>query len=170
MAAPIVTGVVALMLEARPELTPAQVKHRLTSTATSLVFGSPTGTGKGLVNAVAAVGTSDVSFPRQLYPVTYAFASGMYAILIGTPIVWRDLTWNGGVDSIGRPWALVSWDNVVWNRTTWQNIDWAAFNWSAISWEDISWEDISWEDISWETGTKTKDSKHGDDDEWRKDD
>ena len=170
MAAPIVSGVVALMLEARPELTPAQVKHRLMSTSTQLVAGFPTGTGKGLVNAVAAVGTSDVSFLRQTAPVTNGFASGTYAILSGKPLVWRDLTWNGGVDSTGRPWALVSWDNVVWNTTTWQNIDWAAFNWSAISWEDISWEDISWEDITWETAKKTKDSKRGDDDEWRKDD
>jgi serine protease AprX len=170
MAAPIVSGVVALMLEARPELTPAQVKHRLMSTATALPFGFPTGTGKGMVNAVAAVGTSDVSVPQQTAPVSYGFATGMYAILTGKSLLWRDLTWNGGVDSTGRPWALVTWDNVVWNRTTWLNIDWAAFNWSSISWEDISWEDISWETISWETVTNTKDSKRGDDDEWRNDD
>src|SRR5882762_1164377 len=40
MAAPVVSGVVALMLERTPTLTPAQVKSRLMGTATPLAYGS----------------------------------------------------------------------------------------------------------------------------------
>src|SRR5439155_7291548 len=39
MAAPVVTGIVALMLERNPSLTPAQVKHRLLESASPLPFG-----------------------------------------------------------------------------------------------------------------------------------
>ncbi len=52
-ATPSVAGVVALMLQADPNLTPAQVKAMLTESATS--FGNSSVSGAGLVNADAAV-------------------------------------------------------------------------------------------------------------------
>src|SRR2546423_884192 len=78
------------------------------------------------------------------------FASEVYALLYGQPLIWRDAAFNDGVDSNGVPWSGVSWSNVVWDTVTWQNVSWEAFVWSGVSWEDISWEDISWESISWE--------------------
>ncbi len=150
MAAPVVTGVVALMLERTPSLTPAQVKDRLMESATALSYGSLATTGSGMVNAPAAVAASDQTAAAVAVPVSAGFASEMYQIVYGQPLAWRDLLFNGGVDSNGTPWALVNWSNVVWDGATWQNIDWGSFNWSAVSWQDISWEDISWEGISWE--------------------
>jgi serine protease AprX len=161
MAAAVVSGVVALMLEARPALTPAQVKHRLMSSATALSFGSPTATGRGLVNAVAAMAATDASQMPPPAPVSYWFARELYAVVSGQTLSWRDLTANAGVDSAGTPWAVVSWENIVWDATTWQNIDWAAFDWSGVHMQDISWEDISWEDISWETVNKLKNAREG---------
>ena len=55
MAAPHVAGVVALMLEANPELTPDEVKEILAATATPLPGCAPIDCGAGLVNALAAV-------------------------------------------------------------------------------------------------------------------
>jgi subtilisin family serine protease len=52
-ATPSVAGVVALMLQADPNLTPAQVESMLTESATS--FGNSSVSGAGLVNAHAAV-------------------------------------------------------------------------------------------------------------------
>ncbi|HEY8786837.1 MAG TPA: S8 family peptidase [Candidatus Limnocylindria bacterium] len=150
MAAPVVTGVVALMLEQNPALTPAQVKDRLKGTATALSYGSPDTTGSGMVNAPAAVAASDQTAGAAADPVSAGFASEMYPLIYGQPLVWRDLTFNGGVDSNGVPWSAISWSNVVWDTVTWQNVNWASFNWSAINWQDISWEDISWEGITWE--------------------
>ncbi len=150
MAAPVVAGVVALVLERSPALTPAQVKGRLRGTATALPFGSPETTGSGLVDAPAAVAASDRTADAGADPVSAGFASETYSLLYGQPLVWRDLTFNGGVDSSGVPWSAVSWSNVVWDAVTWQNIDWSSFNWSAVNWQDISWEGITWEDISWE--------------------
>jgi serine protease AprX len=150
MAAPVVTGVVALVLERSPTLTPAQVKDRLKGTATLLAFGSPETTGSGMVSAIAAVAASDQTAGAAADPVSGGFASEMYPLIYGQPLAWHDLTFNGGVDSNGVLWTEVSWSNVVWDAVTWQNVNWGSFNWSAINWQDISWEDISWEGITWE--------------------
>ena len=151
MAAPVVTGVVALMLERTPTLTPAQLKSRLMGTATPLAYGSPDTTGSGLVNAVAAVAATDQTAGAGVDMVSAGFASQMYSFLYGQPITWRDLAFNGGVDSNGVAWPSVSWGNISWDAVTWQNLSWEAFNWAAVSWQDISWEGVTWEDISWET-------------------
>lgn len=150
MAAPVVTGVVALMLERNPTLTPAQIKRRLTTTATALPYGSVEATGSGLVNAVAAIVPTDLSATAAAEPVSAGFASEMYSFLYGQPLTWRDIAFNAGVDSNGVPWPEVSWSNVVWDTTTWENMNWDGFNWSAVNWQEISWEEISWEEISWE--------------------
>ena len=59
MAAPCVAGVIALMLEANPNLTPAKIDSILETTATHIPWGDETGKnnhyGSGLVNAKAAV-------------------------------------------------------------------------------------------------------------------
>src|SRR5438093_766219 len=59
MAAPVVTGVIALMVERNPALLPAQIKKRLKSSATALTFGTPFDRGAGLVNAYKAVSSVD---------------------------------------------------------------------------------------------------------------
>ncbi|MGV8942102.1 MAG: S8 family peptidase [Lysobacter sp.] len=58
MATPHVAGVVALMLEANPKLTPAQVKDILERTATNMTGRLPWEAGMGHLNAYAAVAAS----------------------------------------------------------------------------------------------------------------
>ena len=53
--APIVSGVIAHMFEANPNLTPAQVKEILTSTARPVANADPTAVGAGALDARAAV-------------------------------------------------------------------------------------------------------------------
>lgn len=55
MAAPHVSGIVALMLEANPELTPAQVRQILVDTATDVPGCALEDCGAGMANALAAV-------------------------------------------------------------------------------------------------------------------
>ncbi|HEY0782380.1 MAG TPA: hypothetical protein VGE98_08000, partial [Thermoanaerobaculia bacterium] len=77
-----------------------------------------------------------------------AFAEQVYAKLYGQPLVWRDLTFHGGVDSRGIPWSDITWEDITWDDITWEDLTWEAFDWLDITWEDITWEDITWETSS----------------------
>jgi serine protease AprX len=145
MAAPVVAGVVALMLERNPTLSPAQIKKRLKSTATSLSFGTAFDRGVGLVNAYAAAASVDAS--REYTPdrVSDAFAKDMRHFIQGQPFVWRDLTYHGGVDSGGTSWEGVTWENVRWDAVTWENVMWEGFTWEGITWEGVTWETVTWQ-------------------------
>lgn len=67
MAAPHVAGIVALMLEANPRLTPLEVKQILQETATNVPGGEPWEVGAGYVNGYAAV---DRAFRQRSYGMT----------------------------------------------------------------------------------------------------
>ncbi|HEV8656849.1 MAG TPA: S8 family peptidase [Candidatus Limnocylindria bacterium] len=145
MAAPVVAGVIALMVERNPSLSPAQIKKRLKTTATALTFGTAFDRGAGLVNAYKAASSVDVS--REFAPdrVSDAFAKDMKKFIQGQPFVWRDLTYHGGVDSAGTSWEGVTWENVRWDSVTWENVTWEGFTWEGISWEGVTWETVTWQ-------------------------
>ena len=63
MATPHVAGIVALMLEANPHLTPAQVKDILKRTATNMTSRLSWEAGAGHVNAYAAVAEASACAP-----------------------------------------------------------------------------------------------------------
>ena len=145
MAAPIVAGVVALMVERNPSLSPAQIKKRLKSTATALMFGTAFDRGAGLVNAYKAVSSVDTG--REYAPdrVSDAFAKDMRKFIQGQPFVWRDLAYHGGVDTAGMTWEGVTWENVRWDAVTWENVMWEGFTWEGVTWEGVTWETVTWQ-------------------------
>ncbi len=145
MAAPVAAGTAALMLERDPALTPKKIKKRLQKAATPLVGAAAYDQGAGMINAFAAVSSLEPGNEYTPSRVTDAFAKDMLKFVSGQPIVWRNLTYNGGVDSKGIPWANITWANITWENITWENITWEAFTWTNITWENITWENITWE-------------------------
>jgi serine protease AprX len=145
MAAPVVAGTIALMYERNPTLSPAQVKKRLKSTATSLGFGTTFDRGAGLVNAYAAAASIDTSKEYAPDRVSDAFAKDMRVFIQGQPFVWRDLAYHGGVDSAGTSWEGVTWENVRWDAVTWENVMWEGFTWEGVTWEGVTWETVNWQ-------------------------
>jgi PKD repeat protein len=76
MAAPHVSGVVALMLEANPALTPTQVKSILASTALPVAGCAVSDCGNGIVSALGAVRAGlQLSLPVNVAPVARLVAS-----------------------------------------------------------------------------------------------
>jgi serine protease AprX len=147
MAAPLVTGAVALMLERQPTLTPRQVKQRLVSTVTSLPFGTTSTRGAGMLNALTAVGSIDTTSWSDTSRVSDGFAQIVFPLIFGQQIVWRDLLFNGGVDSAGVPWTAITWENITWNDTTWEAIRWDDTTWEGTTWESIAVQDTTWETV-----------------------
>lgn len=147
MAAPVVSGVIALMLERNPTLSPAQIKKRLKTTANPLAFGTSLDRGAGGVDAYKAVQSLDATKEYAAARVSDAFAKDMRRFIEGQPIVWRDLTYHGGVDSGGTTWEAVTWVNIRWDSITWENVTWEGFTWEGITWEGITWEAVTWETL-----------------------
>ncbi|HJY35409.1 MAG TPA: hypothetical protein VJ260_11175, partial [Vicinamibacterales bacterium] len=101
--------------------------------------------GAGLVNAYRAVSSVDAGKEYSADRVSDAFAKDMKKFIQGQRFVWRDLAYNGGVDSGGVSWEGVTWENVRWDSVTWENVTWEGFTWEGVTWEGVTWETVTWQ-------------------------
>ena len=134
-AAPIVTGVAALLLQARPGLTPGQVKWLLRKTAKPIA-GAGTGAGYPQVGAAIAytgtLGDSDTG----LIPNSVVARAGCATL--------PTCTANGTTSS----WDTVNWDTVNWDTVNWDTVNWDTSSWTTSSWSSTSWSSTSWSSVS----------------------
>jgi hypothetical protein len=131
-AAPVVSGVIAQLLQAHPNLKPGEVKWLLTHTAQHV---TGPGTGAGYPRVGAAVSypgtppTTDRRLPNIYLMLAYASKSGM---------AWNSVSWNS------VSWNSVSWDNISWDNISWDNISWDNVSWNNVSWNNVAWNNVSW--------------------------
>ena len=166
MATPVVSGTVALMLEASPSLTPNAVKAILQYTAQELPDVTPLVQGAGMLNTLGAVRMARFfSEPRGgIGPmldtidgeaVAWArhIAWGNYEISGGLPLpgsnAWgTDVTWGAIRTALGEPvvWGARIPDNVVWNtgRGRDDNIVWSTGLGDNIVWSTGLGDNIVW--------------------------
>jgi serine protease AprX len=182
-AAAVVSGAAALLLDARPSLTPDQVKALLMASAqpgkilpTLVQF-----SGAGLIRVDVAVGlatpTSVQSWPLSdgSAPLSAARLDGDTNIF-GQPIVgettvlgtpwegtrWTGTRWTGGTwdgtrwtdgEWMGTRWTGGSWTGTRWTGTTWTGTTWTGTRWTGTTWTGTTWTGTRWTDASW-TGTR----------------
>ena len=172
------SGLVALLLDARPSLTPDQVKAVLTGTAVPLTAGSPTANdqGAGRVRLDLAVGADAGAASQQTAPAAgtgslEASRAGRHVMTDcdedGNPDViegeitarcqpWDSAAWTGtswtGTSWTGTSWTGTSWTGTSWTGTSWTGGSWTGTSWTGTSWTGTSWTGTSWTGTSW-TGT-----------------
>jgi serine protease AprX len=115
MAAPMVSGAVALLLEDEPYLNPDQVKYRLKSTT------------RRFEHAGAGAGYLDV----------YAAVRGTTLTPANLNIQASQLLWTG-IQPI--TWGSVNWNSVNWNSVNWNSVNWNSVNWNSVNWNSTYWE------------------------------
>jgi len=113
MAAPMVAGAVALLLQDEPNLTPDQVKYRLMQT------GSPRST-------------------TIAYLDVYAAVTGVTTESANTGLQASQLLWSG---SEPVTWTSVNWNSVNWNSVNWNSVNWNSVNWNSVNWNSVNWTD-----------------------------
>ncbi|MEN3313332.1 MAG: serine protease AprX [Actinomycetota bacterium] len=131
-AAPIVSGVAALILGKHPEYTPDQVKGALMVGAKPMPTADNLSEGVGEVNAGRSIDTLNPPNPNK----------ALNAFIVTDPI-------GGGRVFDAASWAAAAKSDASWADASWADASWASASWSAASWADASWSDASWASASW---------------------
>src|SRR5918994_1796884 len=155
MATGVVSGAVALMLQANPGFTPDRVKHALAATARDAASSDPMAVGAGVVDADAAAfsapaGLANQGLARSNGKGSMALSRGSVQVkandLLGTvlgPTLGVTLTaqlllWNPGgytgISWVPSNWYLSTWEIHRWNRVSWYGNDWPGSRWRGSSW------------------------------------
>jgi serine protease AprX len=152
MAAPVVTGAVALMLQANPGLTPNLVKAILEYTAQTEPGYRPLEEGAGFLNTLGAVKLA------RFYKTATKGAHVPVEAIWGKQIIWGNHQISGGIMvPAANAWA----DNIVWGtaRTlgaTGDNIVWGTACGVSDCGDNIVWGTAGNDNIVW--GTETDDN------------
>jgi serine protease AprX len=140
MSAPVVAGVVALLLQDEPGLNPDQVKYRLLATANNIWPGYISAkAGAGIVDAFAAVNGTTSDYANQGIIPTQLLSTGEDAIAFDS-VGWNSVGWN----SVG--WNSVGWNSVGWNSVGWNSVGWNSVGWNSVGWNSLSWNSSTWDD------------------------
>ena len=108
VAAPIVSGAVALLLQSNPNLTPDRVKYRLKATANK--------SWAGYNASKAGAGYLDV----------YAAVKGTTTASANTGIAASHLLWTGKTP---LTWGSANWDSANWDSANWDSANWDSDYW-----------------------------------------
>jgi serine protease AprX len=153
-AAAVVSGAAALLLQARPTLTPDEVKRLLVSTADTMPAADPIGRGAGQLNVGKALGAPAPGIAAaQVFGASTGLGSieaarGSAHVADGRTGV--ELT--GEKDIMGQAWSATPWAVSCTATTTWSGGTWNRRGWTGGSWTGTSWTARTWAGTTW-TGT-----------------
>ncbi len=155
-------GIVASMLEARPALTPDEVKAMLTSTAYDLTNVPATRDGHGVLNLSAL-------FPDGKLIATPSNVAQIHGWSDGTgsldgdrgSFILEDANGNllsgentvtGAFDRdawLGSTWSGSTWSGSTWSGSTWSGSTWSGSTWSGSTWSGSTWSGSTWSSVRW---------------------
>jgi serine protease AprX len=172
----VASAAVALLLQARPQLTPDQVKNILISNGTCLIAGNAAGAGYREVNLNGALAAAT---PTATQSAAWSYGTGKIEAARGASHVVRDgVALNGeatvwgplsSTDWVPRSTARTSWSGGLWmgyrlagdgwTGKSWASKTWAAAIWSGApwggsgTWTDPDWSGHYWSGHYWSNGT-----------------
>jgi serine protease AprX len=169
-AAAVASGAIASLLEARPTLTPEQVKGVLRSSARPLSSSPASSQGAGMIDLGAAIKakapTSVQTFPKSTGLGSLERARGtVHVALDGVPLVgeldvqgapWQPSVW-APLASAGKAWSGTTWNGNVWTGGTWVDgaAPWPGRTWKGTTWTGRTWKGDAWTGRTWKGDTWT---------------
>jgi serine protease AprX len=176
-AAAITSGVVALILQKYPNLTPDQVKRFIGDNAKKVPGADSQAQGKGEIDLTTMLTKSPTSYTQSFTSSTglgslnasrgtdrmtddgvvltgekdiwgRAYNAATMAAAMAAGNSWSGGTWNGNSWS-GNSWSGNSWSGNSWSGNSWSGNSWSGNSWSGNSWSGNSWSGNSWSGNSW---------------------
>jgi serine protease AprX len=150
--AAVVSGAAALLLSARPGLTPDQVKALLNGSAdgSAITPKDVRKSGNGLLRAGAANATTAPATVQ-----TWPAADGMGSLDAARGpihIVVNGQVLDGEVTAQGAPWNGSRWTGSRWTGSRWTGSRWTDGTWIGSRWTGSRWTGSRWTGSRW-TGT-----------------
>nr|WP_269204657.1 S8 family serine peptidase [Motilibacter deserti] len=163
-AAAVVSGAAALLLQARPELTPDQVKALLVEGADKLPAAARTAGVPGVVDVAESLARRTPDAVQRFTPAT-----GLGSIELargGEHLVDAEgNVLSGEVDVFGRTWDGASWaadsaagtawtgaargEQVTPAGLTWRGLTWRGLTWRGLTWRGLTWRGLTWRGLTW---------------------
>jgi serine protease AprX len=131
-AAPIVSGIAALILGKHPDFTPDQVKGAIMIGAKPLPRAADMSEGVGEVNASRSIERQSAPNPNL----------GLDSFIVSDPV-------SGAPVFDAASWAAKAQSDASWASASWNDASWASASWASASWAEASWSDASWASASW---------------------
>lgn len=121
MAAPVVAGAAAILIESNSSLTPDQVKYRLMATANKNWAGyNSTTAGTGYLDVYAAVNSTTTGSANTGLKVSDLLSTGS--------------------PPVSTIWGSVQWGSVQWGSVQWGSVQWGSVQWGSVQWGSDYWE------------------------------
>jgi serine protease AprX len=155
-AAAVVSGEAALLLQAKPDLTPDQVKQVLTGSANGL---------NNVSSLMEGSGTTDLRKALTAVPKTVVDAApwgagtgsleqsrGSFHVVVGDAST-GETALQGEVDVFGQAWDGATWarsakDRKAWKDGTWRGVTLAGRNWQDVGQHRKVWPTTVWTDTA----------------------
>jgi serine protease AprX len=155
MATGVVSGAVALLLQANPSATPNRVKYALTATTRRAASDDRMAVGSGLVDAYAAAfsapaGNANGGLGRSTGDGSLGDSRGsvqtqaddppgtVLSVTLGATLTAQLILWNPGAYTSGgwvpSEWYVSTWHLYRWYRLSWYDNDWPGHRWHGSSW------------------------------------
>ena len=164
-AAAATSGLVALMLKARPELTPDQVKEILKRTANPMAGVTAQSQGAGRVQLGAALTAAASAAATQ--PLT-STGLGSIEASRGGRNVDTDCNGDGVVETIKgeidvrcEAWNGSAWTGSAWTGSAWTGSAWTGSAWTGSAWTGSAWTGSAWTGSAW-TGSEYTTAEYDD--------
>ena len=171
----VTSGVVALLLEREPSLSPDQVKARLLNTAGTGPVSDPNIDGHGSLDANAAahaatydsanvgvarsLGTGSIDLDRgslhvqiqtgSIVNILLGLLTPVYELLYGSNLTAQNLVFDS-VEYLTTDWSGTRWYDTQWGGTRWYGTRWYGTRWYGTRWYESEWYGTRWYGMAWE--------------------
>lgn len=150
MSTGVVSGSVALMLQANPGMTPDRVKYALTATARNAASSDPMAVGAGVVDVYGALrapaGVANQGVPRSNGLGSLDLSRGSVQVALGDPL---QTVVTGQQTAQLLLWNPVVYTTVFWSPLTWDTTNFAGSRWWGSRWWGSDWSGSRWWGSRW---------------------